>query len=445
MCFSPSSVDDAGMRLWLFVLLVGCRSSNDAHAPAPVVGQTSASALPVVTATPPVGTPPCAVVASLAITPKSVTSLENVRVVHGPRTVVTWQDADTAPRMGDSSISANAAWVDWSPSPHAAIAELPYRAYASAEYSRIGPTRGASGVDLFTFGIAGSWTFMLYDQDETTWRRLDINANAPKAVKTLTVNMAVREDFAVAESAPVAAVAGWETPCPSYYACDQIYQPAMEKGFVDSVRVVDLAAGRSEIIWKSSGVRSNKKTFATLAPAIAMGKTKGAVAFRVDQSIQLASLDASFHPSTPAQIASGDVGAPAIAFDGDRPVVVWAQRASKTDPYHLVVWTGGAAHDVNTGTASAFAPALAVRDGTILLAWMEGDADKHGVVRMTRAPLSGSWDFTAASTLSDSDGNARDPEISMQGDEAVLVWSQISQASRIEVRKLGCPAIKASP
>jgi len=176
----------------------------------------------------------------------------------------------------------------------------------------------------------------------------------------------------------------------------------------------------------------------SLAPAIAIGKTKGAVAFRLDESIQLASLDASFHPSPPLQIASAEVGAPAVAFDGDRPIVAWAQRASRNDPYHLVVWFDGAAHDVKTGTASAFAPALAIHGGVVLLAWMEGDAEKHGVVRLASAPLDGSWDLSAAPLLSDTGGNARDPEISVQGDEAVVVWSEIAQTSRIEVRKLSC-------
>ena len=120
-------------RFWLFILLVGCRSSNDPHAPAPVAQQASASALPVVTAAPPVVTPRCTAVASIAITPKALTSLENVRVVHASRTLVTFQDENTAPRMGDSSIAANAAWIDWTPTPHVAMAELPYRAYASAE------------------------------------------------------------------------------------------------------------------------------------------------------------------------------------------------------------------------------------------------------------------------------------------------------------------------
>jgi hypothetical protein len=430
------------MRVWALLVFVGCRASNDAHAPVPAAA--SASALPVVaTAAPPVAIPQCSIDASLAITPKDVSSLENVRVVHGARTVVTWHDAYLG--VGDTSVSANVGWIDWAATPHVATAKLPYRAYASAEWSRIGPTRGASGIELFTFGIAGAWTFMLFDQDETTWSKLDINASPPKAKKTLTVNLTVREDFAVAESAPVAAVAGYDSPCPSYYACDQLYQPGMEKGFLDAVRVVDLAAGRSEIVWKSDVVRSHKRTVVTYAPAIAIGNTKGAVAFRLDKSIELAALDASFRPSPPVSIANAEVGAPAIAFDGDRPIVAWAQRASASEPYHLVVWFDGAAHDVKTGTASAFAPALAARDGAIVLAWMEGDAGRHGVVRAARASLAGSWDLSAALRLSDDPtGNARDPEISMQGNEAVIVWSEIAKASRIEVRKLKC-SLTANP
>src|SRR5207302_1745094 len=154
-----------------------------------------------------------------------------------------------------------------------------------------------------------------------------------------------------------------------------------------------------EIVWKSSAPRSYKGKTTTLVPAIAMGKTTGAIAFRLDKSIQLAALDATFHPSAPASIASADVGAPAIAFDGDRAIVTWAERSAATDPYHLVVWFDGKPHAIKTGSASAFAPALAVRDGEIIVAWMEGDAEKHGVVRLARGPLSGALDFASAPAL----------------------------------------------
>jgi hypothetical protein len=430
------------MRWWAYLLippaLAGCRSSNDGQAPPPkVVDLATASATPSASIAPPAPSKACSVAASLTIAPKSVTSLENVRVVHASRTLVTWEDADTDPQIGDSAISANAAWIDWAPAPRFTAAELPYRAYAAAEWSRIGPTR-AKGLELFTYGIAGAPSFALFDQNETVWRAIDPNMGSPPMpARALTVSIAVRESFAVAETAAIAAVGSWETPCESYYACEPIY--SAKKDFLDSVRVVDLASGRSEIVWKSSAPRSYKGKTLPFAPAIAFGQTKGAVAFRVDKTMQLATLDAKFHPSAPTQIASADVGAPAVAFDGDRSVVVWAERAAPTDPYHLVIFFDGAAHAIKTGSPSAFAPSLAARDGEIVLAWMEGDAEKHGVVRVARTALSGAWDLTAAPTLSDGAGNARDPEISMQGDEAVVVWSEISTASRIQARKLACP------
>src|SRR5581483_8969733 len=126
-------------RVWV-LLLAGCRSSNDAHAPsARVVDLVAPSAS--VSVAPAPSSSQCSVTRSLLVDPKASASLENVRVVHAARTLVTWENADTDPQMGDSSISANAAWIDWTPSPKAAVAELPYRAYASAEWSRIGPTR----------------------------------------------------------------------------------------------------------------------------------------------------------------------------------------------------------------------------------------------------------------------------------------------------------------
>ena len=123
---------------------------------------------------------------------------------------------------------------------------------------------------------------------------------------------------------------------------------------------------------------------------------------------------------------------------GASAVVAWAERASPTEPYHLVIWDG-APHVVKSGAASAFAPSLAVRDAEVVVAWMEGDAERHGQIRLGRAPLSGEIDLTSAPVLSEAGVNARDPEISLAGDEVVLVWSEFSKTTKIQARKLTCP------
>jgi hypothetical protein len=70
---------------------------------------------------------------------------------------------------------------------------------------------------------------------------------------------------------------------------------------------------------------------------------------------------------------------------------------------------------------------------------MEGDAERHGLIRLARAPLSGDFDLTAAPVLSDATVNARDPELSVAGDDVVLAWSEFTKTTKLQVRKLTCP------
>ena len=431
------------MRLWLTLpLLAACHSATP---PRPTAATPVPSSSASVAATSPDASAPaapvatCAVAASLTIAPKDPRSVENVRVAAAARALVTWEDLEEGPHVGDPSRTANAAWIDWTPEPHATTAMLPYRAYASAVFSYLGPTRGA-GPELFTYGLAGAPVFARFDQKDSVWKKIDPNLGGPPtATKDLIVHMSVQEAFAVADGAPVAAVAGFETPCESYYTCEAIYGPAMQKGFEDSVRVVSLGAKpASEIVWHSGSPRSQKKQTAPLAPAIAFGASKGAVVFRVDRSIMLSNLDAAFHPSAPVTLATADVGAPAVAMRGDSVIAAWAERASPSEPYHLVIWDG-TAHAVKSGPASAFAPSLAVRDADVLVAWMEGDADRRGQIRLARTPLAGDVDFTTAPVLSDVTVNARDPEISVAGDDVVLVWSEFTKTTKLQARKLTCP------
>jgi len=435
------------MRFSIGLLVVaGCHSAGPARpaegtpppAPSGSVALPDAAAPDASDAIAPVlAAASCAATGSVTLAPRDPRSIENVRVAFASRALVTWEDENAG--AADPTRSANAAWIDWSPTPHTTTAILPYRAYASAVYSYIGPTRG-NGLELFTYGLAGLPTFERFAQKEAVWAKIDPNmGSAPTPTKALVVDMSVEEAFAVADSAPVAAVAGEETPCESLYSCESIYLPALRKGFEASVRVVALGAKpSSEVVWRSGSPRSNRGKTLPFAPAIAFGATKGAVVFRVERALMLSNLDAAFHPSPPVTIATGDVGAPAVAMKGDSAVVAWAERASPTEPYHLVIWDG-APHVVKSGAASAVAPSLAVRDAEVVVAWMEGDAERHGQIRLGRAPLSGEIDLTSAPVLSEAGVNARDPEISLAGDEVVLVWSEFSKTTKIQARKLTCP------
>jgi hypothetical protein len=152
----------------------------------------------------------------------------------GTGALVSWE-RHSEPNCGDTSRAVLAAWLGPSPAgPAPREVLLPYRAYASAEVSRAGPTR-SRGLALFAYGLAGQPEFGLYPQAESAWRKVDPYRDEPLPAKQhAVVDVLVTEPFAVAGDAPVAAVAGFETPCESMYACDS-YAAALEKGVDDSL------------------------------------------------------------------------------------------------------------------------------------------------------------------------------------------------------------------
>lgn len=432
------------------LVLAACTRTTP-HAPvehdgaaAPPIGATSASAAASVT---PPG-PACTVVASLALKGAAegggTITLENVRVDAIAGHALVTEEWDSEPDVGDYSHAAVGAWVDWTATPPAVTSvPLPGRAYASAKPSRVGPTHATGGLGLVTFGVPATPTFALHDAAPTAWKSPNFwAADPPKAARSLNVQQDVMESFAVAASAPIAAVGGLETPCADY-ACPA-YADQSDKGFFPSLRLVSLGAPpRTDLVWKGTArVRSGPK----LVPAVAMGTTRGAVVARLDGVLTLFWLDAAFHAGPPVELDRGDVGAPAVTFTGDTAVIAWAKRDAKTDPYRLAVSvtkagaTTGAVRTVKTA-ASAFAPSLAPFGDHALLAWMEGDGAKVGQVKLAHLALDGPLDLESAMALSAPGTNARDPEIATAGAEVTVVWSEFGAKvnGAVQIRRLSCP------
>lgn len=389
----------------------------------------------------PARVPACAVREHLVLG-EGFDDLRNVRVLAEAGGAVVTFESRSQPDMGDSSQSAHVARIDWARSgpERAREVTLPYRAYASAMYSYIGPTRHAGSSAFFAYGLAGQAAFELHGGALEAWSDVDPHSGEPLAsARQIAVSVAFDEGYAVAPDRPVAVVGGREAPCPAYHLCDELAE-AWQQPLVDSVRVVSLTQPpTSRLLWKG-----RLKKPAPLVPAIAFGRSRGAAAYRASGDLFVSMLDAALSPSPPVRIASGDVGAPAIVWSRDQPIVVWAERSMADEPYRLLLWDGEAKHVLRSDRhVSSFAPGLAVHGESLLVTWMEGDAKTRGTVRLARTPLAelgAPLDPSSITTLSPHDGNARDPEVSASGDEVVVVWSQHAPGgpSRVEARRLSC-------
>jgi hypothetical protein len=147
-------------------------------------------------------------------------------------------------------------------------------------------------------------------------------------------------------------------------------------------------------------------------------------------------------------VRKGDVGAPALAFDGDTIWLAWAERASRDGKYHLEVarWPVGdgapSMWPIDTGEEHAFAPAIAVRAGKVTLAWTEGELDKRGSIHATAWPASGDPPPAArVASLTAAEDNARDPELAA-GDATWIVWTRYAKSAPggdVMAATLECP------
>jgi hypothetical protein len=195
------------------------------------------------------------------------------------------------------------------------------------------------------------------------------------------------------------------------------------------------------------GERPTKSVDLPTAPGriagAAFGRTRGAWLVRLDHAPrgkQEGALRIGFFGpkgealAAPVPFATGDVGAPAIAFVGDVAHVVWAKREAPSAPYRLRLlrWDGAGAVpssvELATPAGAAFAPSLSTFGPTRVLAWMEGDDDRHGRVRAVAWSSDALPDFTAAPVLAAGSENARDPAIAVGGAGVWAVWGEFSKA-----------------
>lgn len=423
------------IALCLLFAFAGCRSTETAREEVRPVSST----LVAPSSSAPAGNAriaDCRVTESLR-TNSGGDSLENVRVwVDGNQTIVTSERVST-PQYGDSAGSGHVTWIDWTRPPKERAREvmLPYRAYASAMYTRVGATRDG----LFAYGVAGDAEFGLFPQGHAAWKAL--NPHQDDALPTrdrLVLNFVVTGSFSVAPERAIAAVAGLETSCPLGY-CDDVILPTSPPP-LRSVRLVSLERpARSHLVWSARLPKLDQP----LAPAIALGKDAGAIAFRAENEILLARFGADLKPKTPEKLAVGDVGAPAILFRNAEPIVAWAERASQNDPYRIHLLVDGKRHELRAGSESAFAPSIALFEDQLLVAFMQGNTGTSGKIRLARIPLAALGDVVDVSTAADlSPGsvNARDPDLAVSRAGAVVAWSEFPKnaMSRVEVRRLDC-------
>jgi hypothetical protein len=176
--------------------------------------------------------------------------------------------------------------------------------------------------------------------------------------------------------------------------------------------------------------------------ASAVGTTLAAVAYRVDlmgpKELRVVRVDRA--GKRVGQVATlekapskGRIGAPHLAIDGDAVQIVWASRPGDSGAFALKTasWDPNApapspAVSLATGTASAFAPSVAVDGKRWAVAWMEGD-EKTGVVKAGSGTQRVEDAVAKAAIVSTPGTNARDPEIAVSQGDVFVAWQEFPQ------------------
>ena len=203
--------------------------------------------------------------------PRDYGSLQNVRVAaSADGALISWETLNQ-PALGDTSQVGFAAFLRHradKPDVISAVA-LPARAYASAVYTSLAPTRVGSKLDLFAYGVGGAPAFATYAGGSAPWHGLSVFLDVgPEALNTTVLPFAVTESLAVASDFPLALVGGEEAPCESYYECTEQYEPARLKGLTRSLRTLSIANGspHSEVVYRGT----SKLPAKAFVPALAV-------------------------------------------------------------------------------------------------------------------------------------------------------------------------------
>jgi len=162
------------------------------------------------------------------------------------------------------------------------------------------------------------------------------------------------------------------------------------------------------------------------------------VAYRVADEAWVAEVDrrTGRRLSPPRRFARGDLGQPALAFDGDELHTLWATRSGAAKTYAIAHarFARGIDADPEIDAAveraeSTIAPAFAIGSGRWVVAWMEGDLSRRGRVHLGSSAASLADAVAHAQPLSEPGINARDPKIALgsaPGGGGWLVWSEFA-------------------
>jgi hypothetical protein len=427
------------------MLTTGCRGARSTRGSSPSATAAVASELPAATATPDVVcTERRATVIDAHV---DYGALQNLRIAADAQgALLTWERLNT-PDTGDSFQVGFGALVGSSDADVVTVA-MPARAYASAAYTTVAPSTIEGHLDFVAHGVAGKSDFRTYAAGLRAWKGIKIfEDEGPKPRQTATPPFGPAESLAVAPKVPLALLAGIETPCGNRYDCPELFEPVEQRGFPKSLRTLSFVANRaySEILFKGT-IKTPKKPF---LPAVATSGERGLVAYRVDDQLraQWVTLDGKAAGDALSVGPSGDVGAPTVTMSGDLAYVIWANRVRAADGYRL--WVARIARNgveltapLDTGTQSAFAPAVAAHNDELVVTWMQGDGGRRGTIRLGRvsiisiAPGHDAIPMHAIEPQTPDDGNRRDPEIAIDGDRTYLAWSDFT------ARTSGIPVLR---
>jgi hypothetical protein len=419
---------------WVCISLLSCKSTQGAKQGGPppaTLPQSSATAIAVGSAqkvaTPAVAREPgCSIATRQAVddgggkpNENGGEFVENVRVVaNNDVNVLTWE-RQTQHIMGDPWRAPVIA-IQKGSAPFS-ILELPVLAYAAASYGYAGTLSPTE--PFVTWGVRNYRGFEVWSGIPKLEGPPGMQLVKTKALRSFETTYHQVRGFVVSNGIAL----GMANASSCFVNC-----PSFGPLWIGTFSLTDAKA-------KPAKLAQPAEDNVAPALALAMGDTGGIAAYRDKNALRFVWLDAKGAPTsgTPIVFAEGDVGAPALALAGKTALLVWAQRATKTDAYTMM-WqrldygatANAAKHAItSTGSGSAFAPGLVFDGKSAVVTWMEGDGESKGEVRMGMLPLNQEAGDSAIDSIVVSEAdekNARDPEISGTPQRPVIAYSAFS-------------------
>ncbi len=335
----------------------------------------------------------------------------------------------------DNSGTAGSAWVS-ATFPRGTRVEPSFNSAASCASSlHLAPTRFGSDVTRFTYGWdaenggSGDRHFALTDR--RGHQRTENRWNEPRALYAagradLVIGIAIGSEMRCADPCACSADAVTGTALRSF-----AFGPARSTATILS--------------------RYPQGADAPAGIAVAVGADRQAIAYIVGHALSVLRLDATGAAiGAPMAIASGELGAPTIAYRGHTLIALWAQREAPAGRYGLrfAQWDPESAAPpviqtvAGSGADSALAPSIAVDGNRVLVAWTEGDLQRRGVIRVASTSGDLATALASPATITGPDANSRDPEVAITPDRAWVVWESYARSTPRGVLRLGmlnCP------